>query len=171
MSVAGIFSSIIGNSQVSASSNGQSQMQQLGQDLLSGNLSAAQSDFATLQQAFAQSTTPSSSSTSTSNPVTQAFQNLATDLKSGNLSAAQKDYTTIQQNLNTSNRHLHGHHHVKGGGGPDENPLLQDLTQLGQDLSSANLSSGTQTAAQQAYASLEQALGVGTQGNGLATVG
>ncbi len=31
-----------------------SQFQQLGQDLTSGNLSAAQSDFATLQQAFAQ---------------------------------------------------------------------------------------------------------------------
>src|SRR5271157_5323907 len=78
MSVAGIFSSLIGSNQVNSASNGRSQMQQLGQDLLSGNLSAAQSDFATLQQAFAQSAPISS--TSTSNPVTQAFQQLATDL-------------------------------------------------------------------------------------------
>ena len=145
MSVAGIFSSIIGSNQVGAPSYGRSQMQQLGQDLLSGDLSAAQSDFATLQQAFAQSAATSSSSTS--NPVTQAFQQLASDLKSGNLSAAQKDYSTIQQDLQSS-RHLHNHHHVKTGGGPDENPLLQDLTQLGQDLSAANLNSGSQTAAQ-----------------------
>jgi hypothetical protein len=157
MSVAGIFSSSIGSNSVNAASSGRSQMQQLGQDLLSGNLSAAQSDFATLQQAFRQS-----SSTSTSSPVTQAFQQLATDLKSGNLSAAQKDYTTIQQDLNTSKGHLHGHHHLKSSSNPDENPLLQDLTQLGQDISSANLSSSAQTAAQQAYVSMQKALDVGT---------
>jgi hypothetical protein len=156
MSVAGIFSSSIGSNSVNAASSGRSQMQQLGQDLLSGNLSAAQSDFATLQQAFRQS------STSTSSPVTQAFQQLATDLKSGNLSAAQKDYTTIQQDLNTSKGHLHGHHHLKSSSNPDENSLLQDLTQLGQDISSANLSSSAQTAAQQAYVSMQKALDVGT---------
>jgi len=49
-----------------------SQFQQLGKDLTSGNLSAAQSDFAKLQQAFAQTAAPSV--TSTTNPVAQAFQ-------------------------------------------------------------------------------------------------
>ena len=54
---------------------------------------------------------------------------------------------------------------------PNENTLLQDLTQLGQDISTANLSSSTQTAAQQAYASLQQALGMGTQTGSPSTVG
>src|SRR5208337_1725399 len=81
-------------------------MQQLSQDLQSGNLSAAQSDFATLQAAFSHSpsstaaaSTASTSSASTSNPIAQAFYQLASDLKSGNLSAAQKDFSTIQQDL------------------------------------------------------------------------
>lgn len=160
MSVAGIFSSIIGSNQVGAPSYGRSQMQQLGQDLLSGDLSAAQSDLATLQQAFAQSAATSSSSKS--NPVTRAFQQLASDLKSGNLSASKKGYSTIQQDLQRS-RHLHNHHQLRIDIESDENPLLQDLNQLGQDLSAANLNSGAQTAAQQAYASLEQALGMGAQ--------
>jgi hypothetical protein len=140
MTVAGIFSSI-GNNQVasSAASYGRSQMQRLGQDLATGNLSAAQSDYTTLRQAFAQSATTSSSSTT--NPVTQAFQQLATDLKSGNLSAAQKDYTTLQQDLQNA-RQLHGHHHIKSGSGADENQLLQDLNQSGQRPSPPRLTSG-----------------------------
>ena len=141
MSVAGIFSSIIGSNSVNAASSGRLQMQHLGQDLLSGNLSAPQSDFATLQQASRQSSTTTSSSTSTSSPVMQAFQQLATDLKSGNLSAAQKDYTTIQQDLQSA-RHLHGHHHVKSETGPDEDLLLQNLNQSGQQPSPPPLSSG-----------------------------
>ena len=142
MSVAGIFTSTIGTNQASSStaSYGRSQMQMLGQDLATGNLSAAQSDFATLQQAFAQSAA-TSSSTSNSSPVTQAFQQLASDLKSGNLSAAQKDYTTLQQDLQNA-RQLHGHHHIKSGSGPDENQLLQDLNQSAQVPSPPSLTSG-----------------------------
>ncbi|MGA2005562.1 MAG: hypothetical protein ABSG70_19440, partial [Terriglobales bacterium] len=58
MSVSGIFGSSFSNSQNVSATNYQlqnSEFQQLGQDLTSGNLSAAQSDFATLQQAFTQS--------------------------------------------------------------------------------------------------------------------
>lgn len=69
------------------------------------------------------------------------------------------DYSTIQPDLHRS-RLLDNHHHVKIDIGSDENPLLQDLNQLGQDLSVANLSSGAQTAAQQAYGSLQQVLGM-----------
>lgn len=155
MSVSGIFSSMGNNASAISSQLQNSQLQQLGQDLTSGNLSAAQSDFATLQQAFTQPAAVSSSSTS--NPVTQAFQQLSTDLQSGNLSAAQKDYSTIQQDLQSPSRHLHIHNHTKPGSGSDQNPLLQDLNQLGQDLSAGNL-----TAAQQAYASLQQGLGTAT---------
>ncbi len=152
MSVSGIFSSLGSSASAISYQLQNSQFQQLGQDLTSGNLSGAQSDFATLAQAFTQPSAVSTSSTA--NPVTQAFQQLSTDLQSGNLSAAQKDYSTIQQDLQSHAAH-HGHH-MKAGGSSD-NPLLQDLTQLGQDLSSGNL-----TAAQQAYATLQQGMGAAT---------
>jgi hypothetical protein len=153
MSVSGIFSSLGSSASAMSYQLQNSQFQQLGQDLTSGNLSGAQSDFATLGQAFTQPSAVSSSSTA--NPVTQAFQQLSTDLQSGNLSAAQKDYSTIQQDLQSHAGH-HSHR-MKAGGGSGQNLLLQDLTQLGQDLSSGNL-----TAAQQAYATLQQGLGTAT---------
>lgn len=172
MSVSGIFSSI-GNNQVGSSANSyqlqNSQFQELGQDLASGNLSAAQSDFATLQQAFAQPATVSSSSTS--NPVTQAFQQLSTDLKSGNLSAAQKDYATIQQDLQSSFRHLHNHHLPRIGTGPGQNTLPQDLNQLGQTPPSTSSQSASPADAQQAYATLQQAVGAGIETLGTNTAG
>ena len=167
MSVSGIFSSLGSHASAISSQLQNSQLQQLGQDLTSGNLSAAQSDFATLQQAFAQPAAVSLSSAN-SNPVAQAFQQLSTDLTSGNLSAAQKDYSTIQQDLQGPSRDLHNHHLKRlGGGGSNPNPLLQDLNQLGQDLSASNL-----TAAQQAYASLQQAMGtaIGISGTNAAAL-
>lgn len=159
MSVSGIFSSMGSNANaiLSQVQNQNSPFQQLGKDLTSGNLSGAQSDFASLQQAFTQST----SGSSTASPVAQAFQQLSTDLKSGNLSGAQTDYTTLQQDLQSQSPHLHNHHKMRTGGGPDQNPQNQILNQLGQDLSSSNLN-----AAQQAYASLQQALGIATGASG-----
>jgi hypothetical protein len=146
------------------------QFQQLGKDLTSGNLAAAQSDFNTLQQAFAQTSTAASSST-TSNPVAQAFQQLASDLKSGNLAGAKQDYSTIQQDLSSQTGPRRAHfQHRSGGGGGDQSTLLQDLNQLGQDLSSSTFLSGNLSAAQQAYGSPIQALypgGTGGLGTGL----
>ncbi len=53
MSVSGIFSSSLSNNQVSSQYQlTNSEFQQLGQDLATGNLSSAQSDFAVLQQAL-----------------------------------------------------------------------------------------------------------------------
>lgn len=75
----------------------QREFQQLGKDLQSGNLSAAQTDFATLQQMAPQGT--SSTSSTSSNPLQQAFQHLGQDLQSGNLSSAQQAYTTLQQEI------------------------------------------------------------------------
>ncbi len=163
MSISGIPSSTFSPYQSPASIN-QQNFQKLGQDLQSGNLSSAQSDFATLQQAFAQPSTTSgtaaaTTSTATSNPITQAFNQLASDLQSGNLAAAQKDYSTLQQDLQSQSgmgHHLHNHHRISAGGVEDsssQNPLLQDLNQLGQSLTSSNL-----TGAQQAYAILQQQL-------------
>src|SRR5450755_1201947 len=103
-----------------ATSNPAQQFQQLGQALQSGNLSAAQSDFASLQKAFPQSASTSSATSSTAaNPLSQAFNQLASDLQSGNLSAAQKDYSTIQQDVQGANggtSGAHSHHHHHGGG-------------------------------------------------------
>ena len=174
MSITGILSSNLFNAQ-SAQSTAQSaaqklkqEFQQLGQDLQSGNLSAAQSDFAALQQNAPQASTASSSA-QTGNPLTQAFQQLSQDLKAGNLTAAQQDYSTIQQDFKTQatqgptehHRHLRG----SGSGGNSEgqsSPIGQLFSQLGQALQAGNL-----TAAQTAYTTLQADFQQFAQGNGL----
>ena len=159
MSIAGILSSSLfsSNSQaISPQQQFQKEFQQLGQDLQSGNLSAAQSDFATLQQ-----TSPSASATasaSTGSPIAQAFSQLGKDLQSGNLSAAQQDFANIQQDTQSAQSqstqaHHHHHHHGGGGGGgsSSQSTLAQEFAQLGQDLQAGNVS-----AAQQAYSAVQQ---------------
>lgn len=129
----------------------QNEFQQLGKDLQSGNISAAQADFVTLQQYTPQPNATSSSSQS-SNPIVQAFNHLSKDLQSGNLAAAQQDFSTILQDFqNQAPQAPHHHHHQSGG--TQEGPIAQLLTQLGQALQSGNLS-----AAQQAYGTLQQDL-------------
>jgi outer membrane protein assembly factor BamD (BamD/ComL family) len=157
MSVSGISSSSLYDTQNVQSNlqKAQQEFQQLGQDLESGNLSAAQSDFTTLQNLLPQS---SSTSTQSNNPITQAFNQLGEDLQSGNLSAAQQDFDTIQQdfqNQATQNQtqEPHGHHHHHGSGSGNSNEISQLFDQLGQALQSGNLSS-----AQQAYGELAQQL-------------
>ncbi len=130
----------------------QQEFKQLGQDLQSGNLSAAQTDFASLEK-LQPSSTPASS-----NPIAQAFNQLSTDLQSGNLSAAQQDYSNIQQHFQS--RAAHMHHHQGGGGGGD-NTISQLMDQLGQALQSGNL-----TAAQQSYTTLQQDFQLFTQNQG-----
>jgi outer membrane protein assembly factor BamD (BamD/ComL family) len=151
MSVSGISSSSLFNYENQNVQNKTQQMQQefqqLGKDLQSGNLSAAQSDFATLQQLQPQ--TSSTSSAQSGNPIAQEFNQLATDLKSGNLSAVQQDYSAIQQDVQSRGAQGHHHHHSSGGSGASE--ISQLMSQLGQALQSGNLST-----AQQAYNSLLQ---------------
>lgn len=132
----------------------QQEFQQLGQDLQSGNLSAAQSDFATLQNLIPQSS--SSTATQSNSPIAQAFAQLGKDLQSGNLTAAQQDFTTIQQDFQnqatqaqSQTQPTQGHHHHHGGSGA----LSQLFDQLGEAIQSGNLPS-----AQQAYSSLSQQL-------------
>jgi phage-related tail fiber protein len=162
MSISGILSSSYNQNQLTGSgSNYQQQIQQLSQDLTSGNLSAAQSDFATLQAAFTQPSTssPFSSASSTSNTTAQAFNQLATDLQSGNLPAAQKDIATVQHDLQTSNsrfstNHLRHSNPVGGSGdSSSQNSPLQNLNQ-----SSTSVTSGNFTSAQQVYSTLQQQL-------------
>lgn len=141
-----------------------SEFQQLGQDLQSGNISAAQSDFATLTQldptlsstssASSTASTTSATSSQTSNPIAQAFSQLAQDLQSGNLQAAQQDYSTIQQDMQSAmavHGHHHHHHSERSQNSSQENSIEQLFSQLGQDLQSGNL-----TQAQQDFSSLQQ---------------
>jgi outer membrane protein assembly factor BamD (BamD/ComL family) len=152
----------------------QQDFQQLGADLQSGNLSAAQSDYATLQQALPQNNANSQTQTTqNANPIQQAFAQLSQALQSGNLSAAQQDFATIQQDAQNqptaTHRHHHGHHGGSSAGsansatsstssassntsGDSTNSSVSSLfSELGSALQSGNL-----TTAQQAYTSLVQ---------------
>jgi len=165
MSVSGISSSLFefGNQNVqNKMQEFQQEFQQLGKDLQSGDLSAAQSDFTTLQQLAPQnnltSTATTTTSSSGSSSLAQAFSQLGQDLQSGNLSGAQQDFSTIQQDFQQAAQSQgqqsegHHHHHHHGGGGDNGSSAISQLfDQLGQALQSGNLSS-----AQQAYNSLAQ---------------
>jgi len=138
--------------------------QQLGKDLQSGNLSAAQSDITALQQDLPQGSTTASSQT----PIGQAFTQLAQDLKSGNLSAAQQDYNTVQQdfqNLSSARQAMQGHRHHHRATANSESSTTESTTinQLFAELGAA-LQSGNLSGAQQYYSSLQQDLLQFTQG-------
>ena len=120
----------------------QQEFQQLGKDLSSGNLSAAQSDFATLQKNMPQ-TSSSTAAAQSGNPISQALSQLSQDLQAGNLSAAQQDYANLQQDFQS--HAAHGHHHHHGSGGSEQNQFSQLFNQLGQELQSGNLSSAQST--------------------------
>jgi|ERR1022692_105034 outer membrane protein assembly factor BamD (BamD/ComL family) len=165
MSVAGISSSSLFDFSAQSTQNGPSKVQQfkqefqqLGQDLQSDNLSAAQTDFANLQKPGQSSS--SSSSSQTSSPIQQALNQLSQDLQSGNLSGAQQDYSQIQQDIQNRVAQSQGqgqaqghHHHHHGGGSTEASAINQAFQQLGQALQSGNL-----TTAQQAYSTLQQDL-------------
>ena len=121
------------------------EFQQLGSDLQSGNLSAAQQDVSTLPGLASQSS--STSSTASSNPIAQAFNQLAQDLQSGNISGAQQDFGNLKQDFQKAGQgHDNIRHHVHGFEGDG-----QTLPPWGQTPPSA-----TTSAAQTAYNSLLQ---------------
>ncbi|HUK54681.1 MAG TPA: hypothetical protein VL099_15455 [Candidatus Binatia bacterium] len=152
MSVAGIFSGNLNAFEVQNTPSRFQQFrqdfQQLGQDLGAGNLSAAQADFANLQQLSPQANAVSSNQNP--NPIAQAFSQLSQDLQAGNLPAAQQDFSSLQQDIQSQVTQAHHHHHHGGGAG--QGPVAQLFNQLGQDLQTGNVG-----AAQQAYSSLQQA--------------
>ncbi len=167
MSVSGISSSSLFNYSNQNIQNSQQQFQQefqqLGQDLQNGNVSAAQQDFATLQQLGPQAS--STLSTQTSNPMRQAINQLGQDLQSGDVSAAEKDYTNLKQDFqNSAHTRVHHHHQPHTGGSGDSGEMSQLFEQLGQALQSGNLSS-----AQTAYSSLLQDIPQLGQSNELAS--
>lgn len=184
MSVTGIASSILS---VLNSTQGhqtrpqqiQSEFQQLGQDLQSGNLSQAQSDFTTLSQNLsglrqnnnAATTAATASTTTPTNSIAQAFAQLGQDLQSGNLQAAQQDYTTVQQDAQqTASQQVSGHHHhhhaesSQGSSSSSQtNPITQAFGQLEQTLQAGNLS-GAQSAFAALQSDLQQIGGLITSG-------
>jgi outer membrane protein assembly factor BamD (BamD/ComL family) len=141
----------------------QAEFQQLGQDLQSGNLTQAQSDFSTLAQNFpgaTQNAVTGASSTAGNGTVAQAFAQLGQDLQSGNLREAQQDYTNLQQDVQQSigqqvEGHRHHHHRVEGSQNSSQqtNPIAQVFRTLAQDLQAGNLSG-----AQSAFATLQSDL-------------
>lgn len=146
----------------------QSEFKQVGQDLASGNVTQAESDFTTLSQYFsnlASSSTASTSSDSTTSTdsasLASAFSALGTDLSSGNLSAAQSDYATLQKDLGqTANQAPPpppppppSTNNSKSGDSTLLSTLLQEFSTLGTALSSGDL-----TSAQTAYTTIQQDL-------------
>jgi hypothetical protein len=83
------------------------QFNQLGQDLQSGNLSAAQQDYLQLKPELSAAAHIRHhhrlAEGGGSSQVIQLFQQLGQALKSGNLSSAQQLYATLQQDLQNKN--------------------------------------------------------------------
>jgi outer membrane protein assembly factor BamD (BamD/ComL family) len=111
----------------------QKEFQQLGQDLQSGNVSAAQSDFATIQQLVPKLNAGSPQSY---DPLVRAFTKLGQDLQSGDTSAAQQDYAKIQQvfqNRAQQAQGVHHAHHGKGDNGQTSAQTVADSTGVSVD--------------------------------------
>lgn len=125
------------------------EFQQLGQDLQSGNLKQARSDFTTLSQDL--SAIAQNNSAPGASAAEKAFAQLGQDLQSGNLQAAQQDYTTVQQDAQQNSSQQvaghHGHHHHRtesaqssASSSGQTNPVNQAFSALAQDLQAGNLS-------------------------------
>lgn len=87
----------------------------LDQALQSGNLTAAQSAYSSLQQ-LAPTGSQSSTSTSSSNGTSTSslgsdFSALGKALQSGDLAGAQKAFAQVQQDMQTTRTGHHHHHH------------------------------------------------------------
>jgi outer membrane protein assembly factor BamD (BamD/ComL family) len=152
------------------------EFQQLGQDLQSGNLTAAQSDFTTLSQNLSgasQSSATTASSATGNTPLAQAFAQLGQDLQSGNLQAAQKDFANVQQDVQqissqqVGGHHGHHHHHTESSqssSSQQSDPIAQAFSTLAQDLQAGNLS-GAQSAFSTLQNDLQQIGGFLTAGS------
>lgn len=182
MSIIGILSSNLFSTGAAQNSHGsqntpstfqqiKAEFQQLGQDLQSGNVAAAQSDFTTLSknlstifQAPSATATTATGAYPGASPLATAFAQLGQDLQSGNLQAAQQDYATVQQDAQqlsagqqVAGHHGHHNHHTESSesssSSQQTNPINQALSTLAQDLQAGNLSG-----AQSAFSALQNDL-------------
>ncbi len=102
----------------------QSEFQQLGQDLQTGNLSQAKTDYSTLSRNLP-------TAAQTSGPISQAFGALGTALQSGNLTAAQSAYSTVQQDVQQAADSLQRNRPVGGPQKSNPRPANLQAQQLG----------------------------------------
>ena len=99
-----VLQTVVGRGVQSKLKEFQQELRQVGQDLQTGNLAQAQTDFATLQQnsplGVPNTTTIAGNSASKiSNPIARQFYELGQELKAGNLAAAQQAYGALQQDF------------------------------------------------------------------------
>jgi hypothetical protein len=124
----------------------------LGQDLSAGNLTESQSAFSQLQTDLQAPTPPPAvSTTSTQNPVQQVQQDylqLSSALQSGSLTGAQTAFAALEQALQTQSGTTTSTAATTTSGSSND-PIANDLSALGQALSSGNL-----TQAQSAFTQL-----------------
>jgi hypothetical protein len=122
----------------------------LGDDLSAGNLTESQSAFSQLQTDLQAPTPPPAvSTTPTQNPVQQVQQDylqLSSALQSGNLTGAQTAFAALEQALQTQSGTSAAATTTSGN---SNDPIANDLSALGQALSSGNL-----TQAQSAFTQL-----------------
>ena len=142
-----------------------SQIQSVRQDfsglttsLASGDLTGAQTAFATLMQDLGNSSVQSGQQTGAASQLSTDLSTLGTALNSGagDLTAAQKALATLMQDLQAGALH-HRHHHHRHHSGSTQNAnstVSTDLTLVGTALNSGDL-----TAAQKAFATLMQDIG------------
>jgi hypothetical protein len=142
---------------ISQKSNGfQSEFQQLGQDLQSGNLTAAQTDFTTLTSQF-----PLLQQSGT-NQLSQDFAALSQALQAGSLTSAQNAYKAVQQDFQQGSSTAPGGHEAHS----HHTSAMKEFNALGQALQSGNLA-----AAQQAYLAAEQDFAGGSSAAQASAVG
>jgi hypothetical protein len=98
-----------------ASNQQQSTFQTLSNALSSGNLSAAQTAFASIQQSNQNQSGQQSNQSNSS--VNNDIQSLANALNSGNVGSAQQAFAQLQKDMQT--QQVSGHHHHHHGGGSD----------------------------------------------------
>jgi hypothetical protein len=180
------FQNYSANGSSSLKQQGQQDFQSLADALQSGDLSGAQSAFASLMQLLPNSSSSAtsqtqsatiSSSSSTSNgtsSITNDLSALGQALQSGVLTGAQNDFSKLMQDtqaIGGSSHHHHHHHKVSAssqdatntsttGSSTDTNSIATDLNALGQALQSGDLKS-----AGNAYSQLTQDMQSMKQGN------
>ena len=105
MTIAAISAAGLGQSVLSSSNSTQQQqiLQTLQSGLTSGDVNAAQSAFAKLQQLTQSQATASGSNSSSDSPLATDLTALGSALSSGDLSTAQSAFATVLSDLNKSN--------------------------------------------------------------------
>lgn len=165
MSIAAVSSSSSNsNGNGYTTSSKRAQFQQLGQDLMSGNITAAQQDFGALMQSTLDSTSGStgtsssaSNSTATSglssissisktvagSALKQEMTVLQSSLQAGNLSAARKAYSAVQEDAASIQKIAQRQHRTIGSSSSTSSDSTDPINQLLSSASGTTSSSST----------------------------